>query len=72
LGLPGQSPIKDFESTLLQLLHKQLKRAYGKGAIYFSPLMSGGQKPDPDLKRQFYKFKTRSRLPTFLYLIQRL
>ena len=59
-------------SSFFQLLENRLDRYYSKGAIYFSPLINGGQPPHPDLKRRFYALKSRSRLPAFLYLIQRL
>jgi hypothetical protein len=69
-----------FSSTLpkghlpafFQLVEKHLDRFYGKGAIYFSPLINGRTKEKRGIKREFYKIKTRTRLPTFLYLIQRL
>jgi hypothetical protein len=56
--------------SIMELTRDQLKGYYSKGAAYLSPLMSnpGG----PALQQTFMKIKSRSRLPTFLYLIQRL
>jgi len=46
-----------------------------KGAVYLSPLVDEGmkdKKSNRELLRRFLKLKTESRLPAFLYLIQRL
>jgi len=46
-----------------------------KGCVYLSPLVNGGPENAMlrrKMLRKFYELKTRSRLPTFLYLIQRL
>ena len=58
--------------AFFRLVEKHLGRFYGKGAIYFSPLINGWTLEKRGIKREFYKIKTRCRLPTFLYLIQRL
>ena len=58
--------------AFFHLLDRKLDRFYSKGAIYFSPLMNGRRQEKRGIKRAFYKIKTRSRLPTFLYLIQKL
>ena len=58
--------------AFFQLLEKHLDRFYGKGTIYFSPLINGRTQEKRGIKREFYKIKTRTRLPTYLYLIQRL
>lgn len=58
--------------AFFQLVEKHLNRFYGKGAVYFSPLINGRTPERRGVKREFYKIKMRSRLPTFLYLIQRL
>ena len=69
-----------FSSTLpkghlpafFRLVEKHLARFYSKGAIYFSPFLNSRTPEKRGMKREFYKIKTRCRLPTFLYLIQRL
>jgi len=58
--------------AFFQLVEKHLDRFYGKGAVYFSPLINGRVQEKRGIKREFYKIKMRSRLPMFLYLIQRL
>jgi len=58
--------------SFFRLIDKRIDRFYSKGAIYFSPLINGRSEVKRGIKREFYKLKTRSRLPTFLYLIQRL
>jgi hypothetical protein len=55
-----------------RLMEKQLDHYTAKGAIYFSPMLKGINKTKRGIKREFYKIKTMSRLPIFLYLIQRL
>ena len=62
-------------TSILELTQNGLDRFYNKGSIYLSPLMDGEAKNGGrrrELLRDFNKVKTRSRLPTFLYLIQRL
>jgi len=64
-GLPsGHLP------SLLELVRSGLNRFYSKGAVYLSPLI--GSHTKGELLRQFYRVKTRSRLPVYIYLIQRL
>lgn len=61
--------------SLCDLTRNKLKHFYNKGTVYLSPLM-GGKKQRRETKRdilgQFNKIKALSRLPTFMYLIQRL
>ncbi len=61
--------------SFLELTRNRLNRFYSKGAIYLSPLINGRSK-DVETKREmlrkFNEVKTLSRLPTFIYLIQRL
>jgi radical SAM superfamily enzyme YgiQ (UPF0313 family) len=61
--------------SLFELTRNKPSLSGGKGAFYFSPLIDEGMR-DRESKREllkkFLKFKTQSRLPTFLYLIQRL
>lgn len=61
--------------SLLGLTRYKLKSPCDKGVVYLSPLMEEGLR-DKESKRQllrgFLKLKTQSRLPAFIYLIQRL
>jgi hypothetical protein len=56
--------------ALIELIHNRLDRYYSKGAIYLSPLDTSSDKHE--LLRMFVEIKNQSRLPTYLYLIQRL
>ncbi len=47
-----------------------IDRQCSKGAIYLSPLSS--QEPLKKIKDQIYALKRNSRMPVFLYLMQRL
>ena len=62
-------------SSFVELTRNRLDSFYSKGAIYISPLINGETK-DVETKREmlrkFNEVKTLSRLPTFIYLIQRL
>ena len=51
---------------------ERVARTLTKGTVYFSPLVNGDVEKRRGIKRKFYNIKTRSRLPTYLYLIQRL
>jgi hypothetical protein len=66
---PGHLP------SLLELTRDRLNLSRNKGAVYLSPLMEEGMR-DKESKREllkrFLKLKTQSRLPTFIYLIQKL
>ena len=57
-------------TALIELIRSCLDRFYSKGAIYLSPLNASCNRKA--LLRQFVEIKNKSRLPTFLYLIQRL
>ncbi len=62
-------------SGCLDLIRDNLDRFYGKGAIYFSPLIDGrlrNREAKKHALKSFSQVKTLSRLPTYLYLIQRL
>jgi hypothetical protein len=56
--------------SLIELVRNWLNRYYSKGAIYLSPLIASRNRPE--LMKRFVDIKKWSRLPTFLYLIQRL
>jgi hypothetical protein len=66
---PGHLP------SVLELTRYKLNSSCDKGAVYLSPLMEEGMRDKEnkrELLRRFLKLKTQSRLPTFIYLIQRL
>ncbi len=61
--------------SLLELLGDRPNLCRNKGAVYLSPLMEERIREKEDkreLLRRFLKLKTQSRLPLYLYLIQRL
>jgi hypothetical protein len=63
-GLPPEH-----DAALIELMRSRLDRYYSKGAIYLSPLNTSRNKTA--LRRRFVEIKNKSRLPTYLYLIQR-
>jgi hypothetical protein len=68
--LLGDQLSPDHYRSLIELVRSRLDRFYSKGALYLSPL-----NPDRNQRamiRKFVEIKNWSRLPTFLYLIQRL
>jgi hypothetical protein len=61
--------------SLLELAGNRLSFCRNKGALYLSPLVEEGMRDKEskrELLRRFLKLKTQSRLPTFIYLIQKL
>ena len=56
--------------SFLNLVRERLPRTRTKGCIYLSPLRIG--KPSRSVLFQFNALKMKSRLPTYLYIIQRL
>lgn len=56
--------------SLEYLLENAPGPSRGKGAVYLSPLKNRGE--DEDLLTRYFKLKRISRLPVFVYLIQRL
>jgi hypothetical protein len=61
--------------SLLELTGDRLNHIGDKGGVYLSPLAderTREKKSKRELLRRFLKLKTESRLPTFIYLIQRL
>ena len=60
----------DHYTALIELIRSCLDRFYSKGAIYLSPLNTSRNRAS--LLRRFVEIKNKSRLPTYLYLIQRL
>jgi len=59
-------------NSFIELMEKRLEHPYGKGSIYFSPLIDGCMEENRGLVRKFYRIKTLSPLATYIYLIQRL
>ena len=56
--------------AMMALVRDSLKFTQPKGSIYLSPLRFG--RPSREILLDFYHLKTRSRLPMYLYIIQRL
>ena len=56
--------------SFLRLVRESISAPKGKGTIYLSPLMHSN--PSSKMLFTFNQLKTLSRLPTYLYLIQRL
>lgn len=61
---------KEHNLAMMTLIRDFFKFTQPKGSVYLSPLQFG--KPSRDVLFDFYHLKTRSRLPMFLYIIQRL
>ena len=57
-------------AALIALIRSGLDRFYSKGAIYLSPLNTSRNRAA--LLHRFVEIKNKSRLPAYLYLIQRL
>jgi len=71
----GKDLSPDHLPSLLELTQDRLNPPRNKGAVYLSPLMDEGvrdKESKRELLRRFLKLKTQSRLPAFIYLIQRL
>jgi hypothetical protein len=68
--LLGDQLSPDHYRSLIDLVRNQLDRFYSKGALYLSPLNTSQN--NRTLTRKFSDIKNLSRLPTYLYLIQRL
>ncbi len=66
----GDNLSQNHYDSLLSLIRDRIPRTRSKGCVYLSPLEGG------DVSRlrlfEFYRLKRLSRLPLFLYLIQRL
>ena len=56
--------------SLIELARNKLDRFYSKGALYLSPLDTS--RNHRQMIRKFVEIKNLSRLPTFIYMIQRL
>ncbi len=58
--------------AFFELIEKEMTHSIPKGTIYFSPLFNNGAGFHENIVRNFYRIKTRTPLPCYLYLIQRL
>ena len=58
--------------SIFRVFETRLDPAFRKGTFYFSPLFDQAPGDRRHTKRDFYKIKAKSILPTYLYLIQRL
>lgn len=56
--------------AFLKLVREKISRTKNKGSVYLSPLRIA--KPSREILFKFNRLKTLSRVPTFLYIIQRL
>lgn len=68
--LLGENLPPEHDQSMAELLDGAPDSRPGKGAIYLSPLMNSRKRDS--LLPTFFDIKRRSRLPTFIYLIQRL
>jgi hypothetical protein len=58
--------------SIINLIDKYISHTRQKGTIYFSPMFNRNDAEPKGIKRKFFDFKRRIRLPAYLYLIQRL
>jgi hypothetical protein len=73
--LLGSNLAQGHLTNSLDMIRNALGHSYSKGAIYFSPLVNGtsmSKENRRSMVRRFGEIKSRSLLPTYLYLIQRL
>jgi radical SAM superfamily enzyme YgiQ (UPF0313 family) len=68
--LLGDELPPEHNAALIELIRSYLDRFYSKGVVYLSPLNTSRNRAS--LLNQFIEIKNKSRLPTYLYLIQRL
>ena len=68
--LLGDRLAPDHYRSLIELARNRLDRTYSKGALYLSPLETNPK--NRELRAKFVEIKNLSRLPVYLYLIQRL
>ena len=68
--LLGEPLSTDHYQSLAKLLRDVLADSRSKGVIYLSPLMESPKKRE--LLPKFLEIKKQSRLPVYIYLIQRL
>ncbi len=68
--LLGERLSQDHNQSLAELLGSVPDHLSRKGAVYLSPLLDRPQ--NPELLQSFFELKNTSRLPAYIYLIQRL
>ena len=68
--LLGERLLPGHTHSLVELLKNVPDASDKKGAIYLSPLMDSSKKSE--LLNSFFEIKKTSRLPAYIYLIQRL
>lgn len=68
--LLGEQLLPDHTLSLIELLRDVPDSSDKKGAIYLSPLMDNQKRGE--LPESFFEIKKMSRLPAYIYLIQRL
>jgi hypothetical protein len=66
----GEELPSEHYRSLAKLLQGAPTPSQGKGSVYLSPLKDSPKKRE--LLPQFFKIKNQSRLPVYIYLIQRL
>ena len=66
----GEHLSESHYDSLKELVNGSLEGFYSKGALYLSPLADTQSKVP--MQREFTSLKNQSRLPTFIYMIQRL
>ncbi|MCF8067625.1 MAG: radical SAM protein [Desulfobacterales bacterium] len=66
----GNDLSREHITSLIEVLSNIPKKLCSKGTVYISPLYSGGNKGT--MVRDFREIKFKSRMPVYLYLIQRL
>ncbi|MBT8370688.1 MAG: radical SAM protein [Deltaproteobacteria bacterium] len=69
--LLGDPLSEDHHQSLADLLGNVSDIPPGKGAIYLSPMAGHNQESD-ELLQSFFTIKNKSKMPVFIYLIQRL
>jgi hypothetical protein len=68
--LMGETFPPEHYQSLIELLRNASASSHGKGAIYLSAIKDSPKKRE--LLPQFFEIKNQSKLPTYIYLIQRL
>jgi hypothetical protein len=68
--LLGEELSDDHHRSVTELLGGLPDEFRGRGAIYLSPLVTSHRRPD--LLPTFFEMQQQSKLPTYIYLIQRL
>lgn len=67
----GEPFSADHHNSLMDLLDSVTNISSDRGTVYLSPLV-GHRQESETLLQQFYEIKSKSQLPVFIYLIQRL